>query len=203
MRRKPTNPDAAISDGVDYLLREFRTLQRPVSTAGAAAASTTGGPIEATVHVAAYNARQEIKDLADFVCDGIADEEEINAAISLLVNTYGGGVLQLSAGDFYVTDYIYTGSTSSSVWIRGMGEATVVDSDGDGAALRLGLMVNQSVGGNISDLTVRCFHNDYQNAIYMEVPDVTAWAAGSYLTVDVDTASSATDLTLTIQYTEA
>ena len=36
-----------------------------------------------------------------------------------------------------------------------------------------------------------------------EVPDVTAWAADSYLTVDVDTASSATDLTLTVQYTEA
>jgi len=37
----------------------------------------------------------------------------------------------------------------------------------------------------------------------VETPDVTTWAAGSYLTVDVDTASSATDLTLTVQYTEA
>ncbi len=35
------------------------------------------------------------------------------------------------------------------------------------------------------------------------LPPVTAWAAGSYLTVNVVTASSATDLTLTVQYTEA
>ena len=35
------------------------------------------------------------------------------------------------------------------------------------------------------------------------VPDVTAWDTGSYLTVDVDAANSATDLILVVEYTEA
>ena len=37
----------------------------------------------------------------------------------------------------------------------------------------------------------------------VEVPDVTAWDAGSYLLVDVDAANSATDLILVVEYTEA
>ena len=37
----------------------------------------------------------------------------------------------------------------------------------------------------------------------VEVPDVTAWDAGSYLLIDVDAANSATDLILVVQYTEA
>ena len=51
--------------------------------------------------------------------------------------------------------------------------------------------------GNRPDVAAAAYVGD------LETPDVTAWAAGSYLTVNVVTASSATDLTLTVQYTEA
>ena len=42
---------------------------------------------------------------------------------------------------------------------------------------------------------------EYLSAV--EVPDVTAWDAGSYLLIDVDAANSATDLILVVEYTEA
>jgi len=57
-------------------------------------------PRTATLVVAAYNASDKSKVQADFVCDGIADEVEIQAAIDA-VWALGGGTVKPSEGDFY------------------------------------------------------------------------------------------------------
>jgi parallel beta-helix repeat protein len=61
-------------------------------------------------------------DHADYVCDGVEDEVQINAAI-LSVNSAGGGVVQLNAGTFNVLGSVIV---KSNVTLRGAGGATVI-----------------------------------------------------------------------------
>jgi len=69
----------------------------------------------ATIVVAASDAKDKVN--ADYVCDGVADEAEIEAAIAAL--PAGGGVVQLSEGTFYISTPIDV--LRSNVMIRGMG----------------------------------------------------------------------------------
>lgn len=69
----------------------------------------------ATIVVAASNAKD--KDNADYVCDGVADEAEIEAAIAALPAS--GGLVQLSEGTFYISTPIDV--LKSNVTIAGMG----------------------------------------------------------------------------------
>jgi len=63
-----------------------------------------------TFFIASSNASQEVKDLADFVCDGTNDELVVNDAISQLPDIYSsgrrGGVILFSEGNFYFEDPI-------------------------------------------------------------------------------------------------
>jgi hypothetical protein len=68
---------------------------------------SSGGKIEYDFFIAASNARNEIKNRADYVCDGVNDEIEIQAAIDAIVSgDYGNdnpsGRIVLSGGDFYL-----------------------------------------------------------------------------------------------------
>jgi len=79
-------------------------------------------PAEATVFVAAYNAREEVKKLADYVCDGINDNVEILDAMNSLPAS--GGRVVLSEGEFVL------GSTLSfpkdNITLTGVGYGTLV-----------------------------------------------------------------------------
>lgn len=55
-----------------------------------------------TIRIAAYNSKDEDKKLADFICDGIEDEDEINLAISLLVD---GGTIKLLDGEYWIDKF--------------------------------------------------------------------------------------------------
>ncbi len=59
-----------------------------------------GGQRSATVVVAASNATAESKAGADFVCDGTADEVQINSAIDIATTV--GGIVQLTEGRFTI-----------------------------------------------------------------------------------------------------
>lgn len=52
--------------------------------------------------VAASNAPQSVKDKAQYVCDGIADQVEIQAAVDAAFGA-GGGIVQLSASGFFTS----------------------------------------------------------------------------------------------------
>jgi len=59
-----------------------------------------GAPV-AVILIAASNAPQSVKDIADYVCDGVHDEVEINTAIAAL-QADSGGLVQLSHGTFHI-----------------------------------------------------------------------------------------------------
>jgi len=91
----------------------------------------TGGA--ATFVVAASNAPARIKKLADYVCDGTADEVEINAAITALPTV--GGHIVLTPGLFNVAATVSI--QRSYVTLEGMGCAGDVTGSGTDNATTL------------------------------------------------------------------
>jgi len=79
-------------------------------------------PTPATLVVAASNAAAQSKLGADYVCDGTADEAQINAAIAAL--PAGGGKIVLTEGTFTVTTDIVL--DEDNVILEGQGPATLV-----------------------------------------------------------------------------
>jgi hypothetical protein len=71
--------------------------------------------------VVASGAAAKIKARADYVCDGTADEVQINAAIAAL--PAGGGKVMLAEGTFTLAAAVVV---PSNVTIEGQGESTVV-----------------------------------------------------------------------------
>lgn len=128
-----------------------------------------------TVYVAAYNASDKVKAMADFVCDGTSDEVEINEALVLLDDwdpvSERGGVLQLSAGDFYCTDYINIPGSATSIWLRGMGfNATQLHTDGDAPIPRWAFIQNYSYYPQVTDLYAGVYHNNYYSTLEVDPP---------------------------------
>jgi len=72
-----------------------------------------------TIVVAAYNSLRKFK--ADYVCDGVDDQEEINSAISEVAST--GGTVLLLEGTYYVTGSI---NLASKIRLCGQGTGTVI-----------------------------------------------------------------------------
>ncbi|MEN6519204.1 MAG: hypothetical protein ABFC38_13695 [Methanospirillum sp.] len=62
----------------------------------------------ATISVAAADAPAEVRASADFVCDGVDDQLEINRAFAAL--PWDGGTVRLSAGTFHCTDNLVPGA---------------------------------------------------------------------------------------------
>lgn len=78
----------------------------------------------ATIKVAAHNATDKSKAAADYVCGGVNDEVELNAAVQAL--PVGGGSIELSEGTFDIGTFIAL--DVSNVWIRGQGRSTLINS---------------------------------------------------------------------------
>lgn len=82
-----------------------------------------GNPSSATgasgaVLVASNDAPQAVKDIADYVCDGTADQVEINSAIGDATGEGGRGKVQLTGGRFFIAAPILM---QTGVWLGGMG----------------------------------------------------------------------------------
>lgn len=78
--------------------------------------SSLSNPRSASYTIAAYDAPQTWKNTADFICDGINDEAEIQQALNLLIPL--GGKIILSEGRFNISTSI---TYSSHITIQGMG----------------------------------------------------------------------------------
>ncbi|MGE5592881.1 MAG: right-handed parallel beta-helix repeat-containing protein, partial [Betaproteobacteria bacterium] len=74
-----------------------------------------------TVIVAAKDSPMEEREKAQYFCDGVADEEQINAAINSLAST--GGTVQLLVGTYVISASI---SIGSKVRLCGRGPSTVI-----------------------------------------------------------------------------
>lgn len=79
--------------------------------------------------VAASNASDKAKAAADFVCDGTADQEQINAAITLAASgPLGGAAVVLSEGEFNLTgDLNETPALIGQVGANTTGAGTVIN----------------------------------------------------------------------------
>ncbi|MBM2827388.1 MAG: hypothetical protein HW403_1452, partial [Dehalococcoidia bacterium] len=82
------------------------------------ALSSSGG----TVYVAASNASPKSKESADYVCDGVDDQAEVQAAIDSIPAT--GGMVSLSEGTFNITSSAMV--HKDNVAMSGVGWATVL-----------------------------------------------------------------------------
>lgn len=123
------------SEAVRRLLTKFEGLDdllAPVTTGDGAGSHSHPKESIPTVLVAASNARAEVREMADLVCDGTADQEEIDAAFALLPST--GGRVLLSEGTFILSDSITFANSpvGGRVVFEGLGgrsKATEIDAD--------------------------------------------------------------------------
>lgn len=106
----------------------------------------------ATRLVAASNASQEVKNVADYVCDGVADEVEIHAAWSDL-GLYGGTVL-LSEGRFTLAAALISKATRVVLRGMGMGATTLFATAGGGGPLNTNLVQVVHDDCELADLTI-------------------------------------------------
>ncbi len=83
-------------------------------------------PRVATLFVAAYDSLDKCRAQADYICDGVADEVQINAALAA-VNAIGGGRVVLSEGRFVLAASIVI--PGNSITIEGQGRSTEIDGD--------------------------------------------------------------------------
>lgn len=100
--------------------------------------SRTYGALEllqrpATFTVAAYDASKASKEAADYICDGTADQVQIQAAIDALPSS--GGSIALSEGAFTLTATVTI--NRSNVIVKGQGHATKVQAAAGSEALDL------------------------------------------------------------------
>lgn len=87
-------------------------------------------PRIATLFVAANNSLDKCRAQADYICDGVADDVQINAALAVL-SVIGSGRLVLSEGTFVLADPIIF--PNNDITIEGQGP-TSSEVDGDGLA---------------------------------------------------------------------
>lgn len=83
---------------------------------------------ESLVVVAASDAPDEIKYGADFVCDGVNDDEEIQDAIKVLPPS--GGKIKFSVGTFTLGVNVVLPTNKSNIIIEGSGKGTLFNCNG-------------------------------------------------------------------------
>ena len=171
MRRKPVNPDAAQAEGVDYLLREFSALRTATpATTGIAAATGSGGRLDPTVTVAASNAEPDNYAAADYQCDGVDDDDELDSALAY-VESLGGGIVQLTEGDFYCAGSIDGGLATNRRGIVGMGRGITTLHSQEAPSLGTFFINGQQIA-YLAHFTVSVTHTNYSVGINM--PSATA-----------------------------
>ena len=95
----------------------------------------------ATVVVAASNSSKESRDQADYVCDGVADDVEIQAALDSLPSS--GGKIQLLDGGYKLVSIL--SRNINNVTIAGGGNNTSLTNDNSTTIIDLGSTSNWTI----------------------------------------------------------
>ncbi|HPD48724.1 MAG TPA: hypothetical protein PLY61_17695, partial [Anaerohalosphaeraceae bacterium] len=151
------------------------------------------------IYVAAADASEDAKRSAHYVCDGIADDVEINAAIQAIPKNANGnyaGRVCLSAGNFYLADTIhlyrdngakaclYTlqgeGMSSTILWLQAGANCDMIDAViPDGSHTTVGFM-------QIRDMTLDGNYNNNTSGNGIYVIDSSGAGAGSLYDANID-----------------
>lgn len=144
LKGRSFDDDSAIEEGVDHLLRDFDALTEEPAPVTAAAAGGFTGPIEPTILVASHAARPEIRAVADFKLDGIADHVEMNQALADTYSAAGGvtdgGRVVMAEGDYRPSGAILVDQQLGNALV-GVGRGTVLISPSDTAFASTALIV--------------------------------------------------------------
>lgn len=144
--------------------------------------------LEFALVVAASDSSTKSKNGADYVCDGVADEVEINAAMNALPAT--GGRVELREGTFTIADSITF--PADSITLEGQGRGTLIDGDGLATGVHA-IVVSGRDHCAIKNLAIQTEDGGGKTShcIYLD-------AAGDYLTIDgvviIDSDSDAINL---------
>lgn len=161
---------ATLDSGSKVPVAQIPTLSAYVATTTLGAASGTAtldstsrltiGQIplsgKATLYVAANGATAAEKARADYVCDGTADEVEINAAL-VAIRSAGGGTVLLSAGSFTLAAPVAMEGTNDvndvrSIHLTGMG--TGVTQLNVPTSVASGINLTKCVIAHVSELSI-------------------------------------------------
>lgn len=154
-KRFPASTRQAIADDfgestteMGAALAEQIALQAP---AGGGGGGVSRPYVSAVVYSAAY-VKKPTADTANFVwvCDGTADEVEINAAINAVV-TNGRGKVQLVGPGFHLSGSIVM---KTGVWLAGEGLGTIIEADADFAGGMVQSFDNSMHATKLSDLSL-------------------------------------------------
>ncbi len=136
----PTEADSyawyniTIDNVTGWMVEDYLTEGRYADTSTARVSATAASAGTSWKLVAASDAPQGTRDTADYVCDGVDDHVEIQAAIdSLAKATNGGGTVWLSTGTFM------TGKTVtqlSRISVKGVGGYNTLGSPDGGTLIR-------------------------------------------------------------------
>lgn len=133
---------------VNELLSEFRGIDDIEDSAGDGIAFGSGSGLIPTVLVAALDAREEVRNIADFICDGVDDLDTIIAATQQITDNYPAGRLVLSEGTFLHQTTGVSWTVPSDVQVVGLGRGvTVIEYDS-------GITITIVVNGEARDFSV-------------------------------------------------
>jgi len=118
-------------------------------------------PAEATVFVAASDARSEVKKMADLVCKGAHDETTIQKAIDMLPSS--GGTVKLSEGTFIIDAHNII--LRSNIAIEGSGFGTLLKPSGDYYPLVVGDGSTTLTKIKIANLAIDMSNTEARNGV--------------------------------------
>jgi len=115
-------------------------------------------PRAATLFVAASDALDRSRAQADYICDGVADEVEIEQAIAALPAQ--GGTIQLLEGTYNIAATINI--NTSNVVLRGNGRSTTIFLTNNSDCIMI--QIGDGASGNISGVEIRDMELDGNDA---------------------------------------
>ncbi len=134
---------------------------------------------EGSILVAASDASDRVKQIANFVCDGTADEEEINAAVATVL---GGGRVLLSEGNFTTATEI---QLADNVKLFGQGAGTIIKNAADTTHNLIGTAGASNV--TVADLLVDGNKDNVDTAgaaTYDGLNGIRVYGGSSYVTIE-------------------
>ncbi len=133
---------------VNELLSEFRSIDDIEQATGDGLITGGGTGLIPTVLVAASNARQEVRNIADYICDGIDDLDTLIEATQRIADDYPSGRLVLSEGTFTHQTTGATWTIPSDVQVAGLGRGVSIIEYGSGISITI------EVNGEARDFSV-------------------------------------------------
>ena len=169
-----SDPMKAVVAAVGKLIDRFDELRIPASQ------FLTSADIDDHIHdkesiptilVASNDAREEVRNMADFVCNGVDDQVEITAANDEIGGATGIGRILLSEGTFFIGD---TGVfISNGVTLEGMnGTGTVLSALTDNPGT-IESVVEMHSGSRLANLTIVSNQTNFRGVRVANADDLT------------------------------